>query len=125
MSTAESNLWTRRRLLQVIPAALASAMIANGRRTLASYPTSTSAFSSFLDVAASAGLTQTMFYGEAHKATYIIEIMGAGCAFFDLTNLAGSARYLAWALDHEVPCARPRAFGAALWPYRAGWRPGY
>ena len=86
MSTWESNLWTRRRLLQVIPAALASAMIANGHRTFASYPTSTSAFSSFLDVAASAGLTQTMFYGEAHKATYIIEIMGAGCAFFDYDN---------------------------------------
>ena len=86
MSTSESNLWTRRRLLQVIPAALASAMIANGHRTFASYPTSTSAFSSFLDVAASAGLTQTMFYGEAHKATYIIEIMGAGCAFFDYDN---------------------------------------
>src|SRR5204862_8223744 len=82
MSTSESNLWTRRRLLQVIPAALASAMIANGHRTFASYPTSTSAFSSFLDVAASAGLTQTMFYGEAHKATHIIEIMGSGYAFF-------------------------------------------
>src|ERR1041384_6686854 len=48
-----------------------------------------------------------------------------GCAFFGLTNLAGSARYLAWALEHEVRCARRRAFGEALWLYWADWRPGY
>ena len=86
MSTPKSNLWTRRRMLRVIPAAVASAMVADGPRALASYPISTPAFSSFIDVAASAGLTQTMFYGEAHKATYIIEIMGGGCAFFDYDN---------------------------------------
>src|SRR5882762_529772 len=80
MSTPKSNLWTRRRMLRVFPAALASVMGANWPRALAP------PFSSFVDVAASAGLTQTMFYGEAHKATYIIEIMGGGCAFFDYDN---------------------------------------
>jgi enediyne biosynthesis protein E4 len=86
MSTTKSNLWTRRRLLQGIPAALASALVVDGPRVFAPRPVSAPVFSSFVDVAASAGLSQTMFYGEAHTATYIIEIMGAGCAFFDYDN---------------------------------------
>ena len=43
-------------------------------------------FSQFVDVAAEAGLTKTMFYGEGPIATYITEIMGGGCAFFDYDN---------------------------------------
>ena len=43
-------------------------------------------FSRFTDVAQSAGLTQVMTYGEGTKATYIIENMGGGCAFFDYDN---------------------------------------
>jgi enediyne biosynthesis protein E4 len=31
-------------------------------------------------------LTKTMFYGEGVKATYLTEIMGGGCAFFDYDN---------------------------------------
>ena len=45
-----------------------------------------SAFSHFVDVAESAGLTKVMFYGEGTKATYLTEIMGGGCAFFDFDN---------------------------------------
>ena len=43
-------------------------------------------FSRFVDVAESAGLNKVMFYGEGTKATYITEIMGGGCAFFDYDN---------------------------------------
>ena len=43
-------------------------------------------FSKFTDVAATAGLTQTMIFGDVGHATYIIEIMGSGCAFFDYDN---------------------------------------
>lgn len=43
-------------------------------------------FSRFVDVSEAAGLTRTMFYGEGMKATYITEIMGGGCAFFDYDN---------------------------------------
>jgi hypothetical protein len=43
-------------------------------------------FSRFTEVAAQAGLTKTMFYGEGVKATYLTEIMGGGCAFFDYDN---------------------------------------
>jgi len=43
-------------------------------------------FSRFVDVAKYAGLTQPIPYGEPGKATYIIEVMGGGCAFFDYDN---------------------------------------
>ncbi len=43
-------------------------------------------FSHFVDVAESAGLKDVMFYGEKAEATYITEIMGGGCAFFDYDN---------------------------------------
>jgi len=43
-------------------------------------------FSRFVDVAASAGLTKVMSYGEGTKATYLTEIMGGGCAFIDYDN---------------------------------------
>ena len=43
-------------------------------------------FSRFVDVAQAAGLTQSIPYGDAEKATYIIEVMGGGCAFFDYDN---------------------------------------
>jgi enediyne biosynthesis protein E4 len=39
-----------------------------------------------VDVAQAAGLTKIMYYGEGSKATYITEIMGGGCAFFDYDN---------------------------------------
>jgi hypothetical protein len=43
-------------------------------------------FSRFVDVAKHAGLTQAIPYGVPGKATYIIEVMGSGCAFFDYDN---------------------------------------
>jgi len=75
--------WSRRRVLQSVPGVLASSILPTG--LLASTPpvSANSPFSKFVDVAESAGLTQVMPYGEGTKATYIIEIMGGGCAFFD------------------------------------------
>jgi len=49
-------------------------------------PSAPKPFSKFTDVAHSAGLTKTMFYGNPDKVTYIIEEMGGGCAFFDYDN---------------------------------------
>src|SRR5580693_1095543 len=43
-------------------------------------------FSRFTDVAQSAGLTATMYYGVPEAVTYIVEEMGGGCAFFDYDN---------------------------------------
>ena len=43
-------------------------------------------FSRFVDVAAAAGLTQKTFYGDDTHNTYIVEVSGAGCAFFDYDN---------------------------------------
>jgi hypothetical protein len=49
-------------------------------------PAAPKPFSKFTDVAQSAGLTQTMFYGVPEAVTYIVEEMGGGCAFFDYDN---------------------------------------
>ena len=43
-------------------------------------------FSTFTDVAAAAGLTETMVYGGVEHVKYIVESMGGGCAFFDYDN---------------------------------------
>ena len=79
--------WSRRRVLQSVPALLASsafpAAVAN---TAGPAPASPRPFSHFVDVAQAAGLTNIMSYGEGTKATYITEIMGGGCAFFDYDN---------------------------------------
>jgi hypothetical protein len=109
------NPWTRRRLLQSLPAMLAPLLVpaelaaaagpavlrpANaGTTNLLSAnplsanlgltnlsPTKAAPFSRFVDVTANAGLTQTMFYGDPIHNTYIIEVNGAGCAFFDYDN---------------------------------------
>ena len=57
-------------------------------RTLAGIPAQVlaSQFSHFEDVSKSAGLTQIFPYGNPKTATYIVEITGAGCAFFDYDN---------------------------------------
>jgi enediyne biosynthesis protein E4 len=82
----KSKPWSRRRLLRTIPAALASTLVPGGVEALLSRETSAGTFSRFVDVAAAAGLKQTMFYGEPDKATYIVEVTGGGCAFFDYDN---------------------------------------
>ncbi len=76
--------WSRRRLLQTMPAMLAPAILP--ARVLNSGPEPVAPFSHFVDVAETAGLTKVMFYGEGTKATYLTEIMGGGCAFFDYDN---------------------------------------
>ncbi len=43
-------------------------------------------FSRLTDVAAQAGLTLPMVYGDPKQVTYIVESMGGGCAFFDYDN---------------------------------------
>jgi hypothetical protein len=87
MSTGKRALWTRRRLLQTLPAALVPFALGEGLSGLASGAAALKTpFSRFVDVAQAAGLTQTMVYGDGTKATYIIEDMGGGCAFFDYDN---------------------------------------
>jgi enediyne biosynthesis protein E4 len=76
--------WTRRRLLGSIPAALAPVLVPGALRGLPAKPATP--FSRFVDVAHAAGLTETMVYGEIDSFTYIVESMGAGCAFIDYDN---------------------------------------
>jgi hypothetical protein len=79
--------WTRRRLLRALPAALAP-LVFPARLLAAPAPSKAAPppFSHFVDIAQSAGLTQTMVYGDPLHNTYIIEVNGAGCAFFDYDN---------------------------------------
>ncbi len=103
MSILKPEAWTRRRMLRTLGAAALSPVIAPGElgailaaphagQKPAPKPTAKPAaktavpFSHFVDVAAAAGLTQTMFYGDNAKNTYIIEVNGAGCAFLDYDN---------------------------------------
>ena len=78
--------WSRRRLLKSIPGVVASAALP--ARSLPAPPAAKplAPFSQFTDVAQAAGLTKVMPYGEGIKATYLTEIMGGGCAFFDYDN---------------------------------------
>jgi hypothetical protein len=104
--------WSRRKLLQAASAMCASAVLPRGLEaeqaghpaagnSAAEHPVAHAAgdhaapehtaaalkpFSTFTDVAASAGLTATMYYGVPEAVTYIIEEMGGGCAFFDYDN---------------------------------------
>jgi hypothetical protein len=80
--------WSRRRLLQAASAMCASAVLPRGLLAdQTNHPApAAKPFSTFTDVAASAGLTATMYYGVPEAVTYIIEEMGGGCAFFDYDN---------------------------------------
>jgi hypothetical protein len=86
MTTAKSGDWTRRRLLCAAPAALAPALVSPGLMAMLPAPSPAPPFSKFVDVAKTAGLTETMAYGGTTNVTYILESMGAGCAFFDYDN---------------------------------------
>src|SRR5277367_5924201 len=99
MTTPKAGHWTRRRLLRTLPAMLAPALLPAELRSIATpgdkpttvkpttvKPAKTAPFSRFVDVSANAGLTQTMFYGDSTHNTYIVEVNGAGCAFFDYDN---------------------------------------
>jgi hypothetical protein len=87
--TAAENLakgLSRRRLLQMAPGVLASAALHPHVAAMEAAPAAGGGFSHFVDVAQPAGLNRVMFYGEGTKATYLTEIMGGGCAFFDYDN---------------------------------------
>ena len=89
LQPADSNLnhrWSRRRLLQTTPAVLATAALPSQLLAMQAAHPAGAGFSTFVDVAESAGLSHVMFYGEGTKATYLTEIMGGGCAFFDFDN---------------------------------------
>ena len=81
-----SSHWTRRRLLRALPPVLAPALLPRSLRAASQAPPPAPPFSRFVDVAASAGLTQTMYYGGTGTATFILEITGCGCAFIDYDN---------------------------------------
>src|SRR5215831_4823476 len=84
MSEPKTRNWTRRRLLRTLPAALAPLLVPKKLR--ATREQKPAPFSQFVDVAASAGLAHTMVYGDPRHNTYIVEVNGAGCAFFDYDN---------------------------------------
>jgi hypothetical protein len=87
MGNGKPGNWTRRRILYTIPAALASSLVSPQIRSLAAPEKPPAApFSRFVDVAESAGLTKTMVYGGTDHNTYIVELIGGGCAFFDYDN---------------------------------------
>lgn len=68
------------------PFVLAPALFPRLAAAVATPSKANAPFSHFVDVAKSAGLTHKMTYGEETTATYIVEIMGGGCAFFDYDN---------------------------------------
>ena len=100
MPKEKSGGWTRRKLLRTIPATLASSLIPfnlqnlwlqNRTSTPKAKPPLAPAkslphFSRFVDIAATAGLDKKMVYGEPDHMTYIVEVNGGGCAFFDYDN---------------------------------------
>jgi hypothetical protein len=81
-----SDHWSRRKLLKATPGVLATASLPERLLAMQPAPSSDARFSRFVDVSQAAGLNQVMFYGEGTKATYLTEIMGGGCAFFDFDN---------------------------------------
>src|SRR5665213_3438884 len=80
--------WTRRKILKTAPALGAAAIFPKILSALEppQAASSAKAFSRFTDVAHTAGLTATMYYGVPEAVTYIVEEMGGGCAFFDFDN---------------------------------------
>jgi hypothetical protein len=87
MPKEKSGNWTRRDLLRTIPAAFVPSLIPSQFHFLTPPDKPPVApFSRFVDVAESAGLTKTMVYGGIDHITYIVELNGGGCAFFDYDN---------------------------------------
>ncbi|MGO9493000.1 MAG: CRTAC1 family protein [Terracidiphilus sp.] len=78
--------WTRRQLLGAVPALLAPRLISSSFLKADKTRKAAPRFSRFIDVASSAGLRETIVYGEPDSFTYIIESMATGCAFFDYDN---------------------------------------
>jgi enediyne biosynthesis protein E4 len=82
----KAETWTRRRLLGTVPTLLAPGLVSARLFAADESHKSAAPFSRFVDVAASAGLRDTIIYGEPDSFTYIIESMATGCAFFDYDN---------------------------------------
>jgi enediyne biosynthesis protein E4 len=72
-------------LLGILPAFCGSSLLARFTRGIGP-GRALPPFSRFVDIASSAGLTEPIPYGYPDRATYIIEVMGGGCAFFDYDN---------------------------------------
>ncbi len=77
--------WTRRRLLRTLPGILTPLLFPAELASLVK-PSKSALFSRFVDVSASAGLTEPIVYGDPAHNTYIVEVAGGGCAFFDYDN---------------------------------------
>jgi hypothetical protein len=85
-SSKSFRFWSRRTLLQSVPAFLAATLFRRKAMALAPAAAELPPFCHFVDVAETAGLTKVMSYGEGTTATYLTEIMGGGCAFIDYDN---------------------------------------
>jgi hypothetical protein len=72
-------------LLRALPTAFAPLVLPRSLRGAAA-PAKPAPFSKFVDVAQTAGLTQTTYYGDSTKNIYIVEVNGTGCAFLDYDN---------------------------------------
>lgn len=84
MSDCQIPKWTRRRLLQSAPAL--SSLLIPEKIWAATAIKKSAPYSTFVDVAIPAGLTHSITYGVPERNTYIVEVNGAGCAFFDYDN---------------------------------------
>jgi len=69
-----------------MPAALTPGLFPAGLRAAVPEQKTAPPFSSFVDVAQAAGLSEPTIYGEPDSFTYIVESMATGCAFFDYDN---------------------------------------
>ena len=69
-----------------MPAGIVPLLLPKVIRAATASPPTAAPFSRFTDVGAEAGLTHTMVYGNPEHNTYIVEVNGAGCAFFDYDN---------------------------------------
>jgi enediyne biosynthesis protein E4 len=85
VTKSQNSDWTRRRFLHTTPIILAPFLLPKEFRSAIKAAKQTP-FSRFVDVAEQAGLTKTMFYGDPDHNTFIIEVNGGGCAFFDYDN---------------------------------------
>ena len=85
MNDPSARNWTRRQILRTLPAFLMPIRISGELCTLVR-PAKPGPFSHFADVAASAGLNERIIYGNPAHNTYIVEVAGGGCAFFDYDN---------------------------------------
>ena len=86
MTRQGSAKYSRRSLLRTGSMACALPLLDRAASALLPAAAELHPFSRFTDIGRSAGLTETMFYGDSDKATYIFEVMGGGCAFLDYDN---------------------------------------